>query len=123
MKTCSKEHIELSTRIENVRHQMKRSQKENLHHYLRDRELDPWTQLRLESIKSTLDQCKHDFNVIMQVTRTKVNDRSSSMYADTTTDNEYASNIQHVIRVLSMMSMIEFVLIFMFMFVEISYLI
>jgi hypothetical protein len=72
------EHIESITKIENARHQIKLSQKENLYHLLKDRELDPWTQLRLDSIKIKYDQLKHDLNVLLQLTHTTIHDKSSS---------------------------------------------
>jgi hypothetical protein len=77
------EHIESMTKIENARHHIKLSQKENLYHLLKDRELDPWTQSRLDSIKIKYDKLKHDLNVLLQLTHTTIHDRSF-----TTNDDE-----------------------------------
>jgi len=80
------EHIESMTKIENARHQIKLSQKENLYHLLKDRELDPWTQSRLDSIQTKYNQLKHDLNVLLQLTHTTIHDKSL------TTDNDQTEN-------------------------------
>jgi hypothetical protein len=76
------------TKIENAHHQLKLSQKENLHHLLKDRELDPWTQSRLDLIKTKHDQLKHDLNVLLQLTHITIHDKSSSIN-DNETENEF----------------------------------
>lgn len=85
------EHIESMTRIETTRHQIKLSQTENLQHILKDRELDPWTQARLDSIKAKIDRLKHSLNVLLQLTRTTIHDKSLTKTDDGSedTDNEY----------------------------------
>ncbi|CAF3309225.1 unnamed protein product, partial [Rotaria sp. Silwood2] len=65
IKTMTSEHIESITRIEDARHHLKLSQKENFYSLLKDRELDPWTQIRLDSIKNKYDQLKHNLNVLL----------------------------------------------------------
>jgi hypothetical protein len=81
------------TKIENARHQIKLCQKENLYHLLKDRELDPWTQERLDSIKKKYDQLKHNLNVLLQLTRTTIHDRSlSTTTNDDDDENEYVEN-------------------------------
>lgn len=82
------EHIESITKIEDARHQIKSSQKENLYHSLKDRELDPWTQSRLDSIKTKYDQLKHSLNVLLQLTHTTIHDKSLSIIDDDT-ENEF----------------------------------
>ncbi|CAF0890762.1 unnamed protein product [Rotaria sp. Silwood1] len=72
------EHIESITRIENARHQIKLCQKENFYHLLKDRELDPWTQTRLDSIKNKYDQVKHNLNVLLQLTHKTIHNKSLS---------------------------------------------
>ncbi len=90
------EHVESLTKIENARHQIKLCQKENLYHLLKDRELDPWTQTRLDLIKSKYDQLKHNLNVLLQLTRTTIHDRSLSNTNngddDDDDENEYVEN-------------------------------
>jgi hypothetical protein len=80
------EHIESMTKIENARHQIKLSQKENLYHLLKDRELDPWTQSRLDSIQTKYNQLKHDLNVLLQLTHTTIHDKSYDQ-----TENEFVA--------------------------------
>lgn len=82
------EHIEYMTKIENARYQLRSSLKENLYHSLKDRELDPWTQARMDSIKTKYDQLRHDLDVLLQVTHATIRDRSAP---DTSEDaeNEY----------------------------------
>lgn len=70
------EHIESQTRIENARHQIILCQKENLYDLLKDRELDPWTQLRIDSVKNKYEKLKHDFNVLLQLTHKTIHDKS-----------------------------------------------
>lgn len=82
----TKEHIEYMTKIENARHQIRLCQTENLYHCLKDRELDPWTQARLDSIKSRYDRLKHNFNVLIQLTHATIHDKSLS------TNNEDGEN-------------------------------
>jgi hypothetical protein len=76
------------TKIEDARHQIKLSQKENLYDLLKDRELDPWTQSRLDSIKTKYDQMKHDLNVLLQLTHTTIHDKSLSI-DDDEIENEF----------------------------------
>ncbi|CAF3769939.1 unnamed protein product, partial [Rotaria sordida] len=78
IKTMTSEHIESITRIENARHQIKLCQKENFYHLLKDRELDPWTQTRLDSIKNKYDQVKHNLNVLLQLTHKTIHNKSLS---------------------------------------------
>ncbi|CAF0982268.1 unnamed protein product [Adineta ricciae] len=85
VKTMTHEHIEYMTKIENARYQLRSSLKENLYHSLKDRELDPWTQARLDSIKTKYDQLKHDLDVLLQVTHATIRDRSAP---DTSEDAE-----------------------------------
>jgi len=88
IKSMTSEHIESMTKIENALHQIKLSQKENLYNLLKDRELDPWTQSRLDSIKRKYDQLKHDLNVLLELTHTTIHDRSLSINDDET-ENEF----------------------------------
>ncbi|UJR09672.1 hypothetical protein I4U23_013906 [Adineta vaga] len=88
IKTMTSEHIESVTKIENARYQLRLSQKENLYHSLKDRELDPWTQSRLDSIKTKYDQLKHNLNVLLQVTHTTIHD-TSLLDASDDAENEY----------------------------------
>ena len=78
MKSMTKGHIEHLTKIENASHQIKLCQAENLYPHLKDRELDPWTQARLDSIKTRYDQVKHSFNVLLQFTHATIHDKSLS---------------------------------------------
>jgi len=87
------EHIESMTKIENARHQIRLSQKENLYHLLKDRELDPWTQSRLDSIKTKYEQLKHNLNVLLQLTHTTIYDKSSSSINDDESENEFVEKI------------------------------
>lgn len=82
IKTMTSEYIESMTTIENARHQIKSSQKENLYHSLKDRELDPWTQTRLDLIKIKYDELKHKLNILLQLTRTTIHDKSISTNDD-----------------------------------------
>ncbi len=87
------EHIESLNKIENARHHIILTQKENFYNSLKDRELDPWTQARLDSIESKYDQLKHNFNVLLQLTRATIHDRSlSNTTDDDETENEYVKN-------------------------------
>ncbi|CAF1589499.1 unnamed protein product [Rotaria sp. Silwood1] len=88
IKTMTNEHIESLTRIENARHQIRLSQKENLHDLLKDRELDPWTQLRLDSIKNKYDQIKHKLNVLLQLTHKTIHNKSLSINNETNDDDD-----------------------------------
>ena len=89
MKSMRSEYIELVTRIENAHHQIRLCQKENLYDILKDRELDPWTQARLDSIKSKYDQVKHDLNVLLQLTHKTIYNKSSSSIDDDESENEF----------------------------------
>lgn len=88
IKTMTNEHIEYMTRIENAGQQIRLCQTENLCYLLKDRELDPWTQERLDSIKKRYDQLKHNFNVIVQLTHATIHDKSLSKN-DEDTENEF----------------------------------
>ncbi|CAF3197259.1 unnamed protein product [Rotaria socialis] len=76
IKSMTGAHIESQTRIENARHQIILCQKENLYDLLKDRELDPWTQLRIDSVKTKYEKLKHDFNVLLQLTNKTIHDKS-----------------------------------------------
>lgn len=78
VKSMTQGHIEYMTKIENARHQIKLCQTENLYPLLKDRELDPWTQTRLDSIKTRYDQVKQSFNVLLQLTHATIHDKSLS---------------------------------------------
>lgn len=77
------------TKIESGRHQIRMSQKENLHSSLYDRELDPWTQSRLDSIQTKYDKLKNDLNVLLLLTNKTLHNKSLSQSAsDTSLDDE-----------------------------------
>ena len=82
------EHIQSMTKIETAHHQIKLCQKENLYHLLKDRELDPWTQTRLDSIQTKYEKLKHQLDVLLQLTHATIYDKSSSINGDGT-ENEY----------------------------------
>jgi seryl-tRNA synthetase len=75
-------------KIENAHHQITSSQKENLYYSLKDRELDPWTQSRLDSIETKYNQLKKNFNVLLQLTHTNIHDKSLPIDGDDA-DNEF----------------------------------
>jgi hypothetical protein len=88
------EHIESMTKIQNALHQIKLSQKENLYHLLKDRELDPWTQSRLDSIKSKYDKLKHNLNVLLQLTHTTIYDKSLSINDDESENEDFLPDLE-----------------------------
>ncbi|CAF0968425.1 unnamed protein product [Rotaria magnacalcarata] len=88
-KSMTSAHIESQTRIENARHQIILCQKENLYDLLKDRELDPWTQLRIDSVKNKYEKLKHDFNVLLQLTNKAIHDKS---FINNDDDEEEAEN-------------------------------
>lgn len=81
------EHIEIMTRIEDTRYHMRLSQKETSHDSLKDRELDPWTQHRLESIQSRFEKLKHNFHLLLQIVGGTVQDKSVSIDIDDDAEN------------------------------------
>ncbi|CAF3653716.1 unnamed protein product [Adineta steineri] len=94
IKTMTSEHIESITKIEDARHQMKLSQTENLYNLLKDRQLDPWTQLRLDSIKTKYDQLKHDLNVLLQLTHTTIHNKSLSVTDDDIENEDFLPDLE-----------------------------
>ncbi|CAF0979711.1 unnamed protein product, partial [Didymodactylos carnosus] len=88
LKTLANDHLESLATIENARRQIKLVQKESLYHLLRDRQLDPWTQNRLDTIKMKYDKIKHDLAVIVQLTHTQIHDKSVMNNENEENDNE-----------------------------------
>ena len=76
------------TQLENARYYMPLSQKGTSHDSLKDRELDPWTQHRVASIETRLEKLKQKFNLLLQLSRGTVHDRSLSISTDADVDNE-----------------------------------
>lgn len=97
VKNMTKGHIESMTKMENARHQIRLCQTENLYHRLKDRELDPWTQARLDSIKARYDQVKQSFNVLLQFTHATIHDKSLSTN-DEDGENEFVEEMRNSLR-------------------------
>ncbi|CAF3331653.1 unnamed protein product [Rotaria sp. Silwood2] len=94
IKTMTSEHIESITRIEDARHHLKLSQKENFYSLLKDRELDPWTQIRLDSIKNKYDQLKHNLNVLLQLTHKTIHNKSLSINNDDIENEDFLPDLE-----------------------------
>lgn len=100
----NQEYIQFQTQIENARHQLKLSQKENLYDLLKDRELDPWTQSRLDFITNKYEELKTKLDTLLQLTRKTIHNKSStSLNGD---ENEYVK--EKIIKILAVALIIFF---------------
>ena len=82
MKAMADEHRELMIKVVNGSRQLRLCQKEHFHESLKDRELDPWTQSRLDSIKKKHDKIKCDLGVLLQLTNRTIHDKSLTVDDD-----------------------------------------